>query len=103
MKLVAIIENSIVASIVPVDDADLVAALQSGGVVLPWPQPYGSTVQVGWGYDGNNFIAPIPPPFVPLADPGRDRQRDLTSLAEAITKQDQPAINALNLKLLQGS
>jgi hypothetical protein len=59
MKLVAIIENGVVASIVAVDDAGLVAALQSGGVVLPYAAP----VQIGWRYNEQKFIAPTPQPL----------------------------------------
>ena len=59
MKLVAIIANGLVSSILAVEDADLIAALQSGGVALP----YGSPVQIGWGYDGTNFT-----PILALAE-----------------------------------
>jgi hypothetical protein len=103
MKLVAIIKNSIVASISLVADNHLEAALaQEGARVLP----FGSPVQIGWltDDDGLTFYPPAPPPpppFVSLADPGRDRQRDLTSLSLAIAKQDQPATNDLFLKLLK--
>ena len=51
MKLVATIGNGTVTDILAVEDDGLVTALQSGGVALP----YGSPVQVGWGYDGTNF------------------------------------------------
>lgn len=90
MAKIALINSGVVVNVTL---ADLVFAQTLPGYEMALDIT-GTDVGVGWGYDGQAFVAPAPPP-VPVPASVTMRQARLALLAHGLLGNVAPAINSL--------